>query len=309
MKWKMGYWLWVIGLVACQTAVPVAPPTTQTVVSSQPLVTITPSPLPPFTPSPVHPVAQTTEGSTPLPSPATPPTYTYHIITTYPHDPTAFIQGLDFDDNGVLYEGTGLYGRSSLRRVDLETGEVEQQIDIAPDLFGEGITVWEDKIIQLTWQNHVGFVYNKESFDLLQQFSYTTEGWGITHDDEKLIVSDGTAYLYFWHPETLQEIGRVEVRDINGPVVRLNELEYVEGEVYANIWQTDRIARINPETGQVIGWIDLAGLLDPKTLTQPVDVLNGIVYDDTTNQLYVTGKLWPTLFEIELIPVPVENGE
>ncbi len=241
---------------------------------------------------------------TPTVDPANLPIYTYRVLNTYPHDANAFTQGLDFAEDGVLYEGTGLYGRSSLRRVNLETGEVAQQIDLAADLFGEGITVWEDKIIQLTWQNQTGFVYDRETLAQLQQFTYPTEGWGITHDGEKLIVSDGTATLYFWQPETLQEIGRVMVHDIQGPVVRLNELEYVEGEVFANIWQTDRIARINPTTGQVIGWIDLTGLLNQTTLTQPVDVLNGIVYDDKNGRLFVTGKLWPVLFEIELIPAP-----
>lgn len=277
-------WVWVLmmSLVACQTAVSITPPpATETAV-------------PPPTATPAS--TTTPEGFIQM--------YTYKVINTYPHDPAAFVQGLDFDENGVLYEGTGLYGRSSLRQVDLETGQVQQQIDLAPELFGEGITIWQDKIIQLTWQNNIGFVYDKESFEQLQQFNYTTEGWGITHDGEKLIVSDGTANLYFWDPQTLQEIGRISVHDNNGLVVRLNELEYVAGEIYANIWQTDRIARVNPETGQVIGWIDLTGLLETTNLTQPVDVLNGIVYNEENGRLFITGKLWPTLFEIELIPTP-----
>jgi glutamine cyclotransferase len=226
---------------------------------------------------------------------------TYEVINTYPHDPNAFTQGLVYED-GVLYEGTGLKGRSSLRKVELETGEVLQRLDLAAQYFGEGITIWEDKIIQLTWQSHIGFVYDKESFELLREFSYPTEGWGITHDGTRLIMSDGTATLHFLDPETFVETGSVQVFDSNGPVVRLNELEYINGEVYANIWQTDRIARIDPDTGKVTGWIDLTGLLSVEDLRQSVDVLNGIAYDAEHDRLFVTGKLWHKLFEIELVP-------
>lgn len=230
------------------------------------------------------------------------PRYTYRVINAYPHDPNAFTQGLVYED-GIFYEGTGLRGQSSLRRVDVASGEVQQIISLDQQYFGEGIVTWENRIIQLTWQENTGFVYDKTSFERVQEFSYPTEGWGITHDGQKLIMSDGTATLYFWDPETLAEIGRVDVFDEKGPVVHLNELEYVAGEVWANIWQTNLIARIDPATGQVVGWIDLTGLLDTAVVTQPVDVLNGIAYDAATDRLFVTGKLWPQLYEIELIPV------
>lgn len=235
------------------------------------------------------------------PTPQAIPVYSYRILHVYPHDPAAFTQGLVYED-GVLYEGTGLRGRSSLRRVALATGEVLQQRDLPDQLFGEGITIWGDAVIQLTWQSHVGFVYDKASFDLRRQFRYPTEGWGITHDGTRLIMSDGTATLHFWDPATLAEIGQVKVYDDAGPVTRLNELEYVRGEIYANIWQTDRVARIDPQTGRVVGWIDLGGLLNKGETGQPVDVLNGIAYDPDGGRLFVTGKLWPSLFEIELTP-------
>jgi glutamine cyclotransferase len=228
------------------------------------------------------------------------PVYSYNIVNTYPHDRDAFTQGLVFE-NGVLYEGTGLLRHSTLRRVELETGDILQIRELSDQFFGEGITIYGDEIIQLTWQSHIGFVYDKNSFELLQEFSYSTEGWGITHDGTRLIMSDGTSTLHFLDPQTFEEIGHVEVFDANGAVTRLNELEYVQGEIYANVWQTDWVARIAPETGRVVGWIDLGGLLSAEDLSQPVDVLNGIAYDAQTDRLFVTGKLWPKLFEIELI--------
>ena len=213
----------------------------------------------------------------------------------------------------MFYEGTGLRGQSTLRKVKVETGEVLQQFDLAPNYFGEGITIFGDKIIQLTWKARRGFEYDKDTFELTREFTYPTEGWGITHDGEKLIMSDGSDTLYFWNPATFEEIGRVAVFDENGPVVRLNELEYINGDVYANVWQTNRVARINPDTGQVTGWIDLSGLLTAADRSEPVDVLNGIAYDATTERLFVTGKLWPKVFEIELIeldsPHIIVNGE
>ncbi len=227
------------------------------------------------------------------------PVYAYRIVNTYPHDPDAFTQGLIFE-GGVLYEGTGLRGRSSLRRVVLNTGEVLQRRELSDDYFGEGITLFGDRIIQLTWQSRIGFVYDKADFELLRSFTYPTEGWGVTHDGDRLIMSDGTSTLYFRDPETFEEVGRVNVRDSAGAVSRLNELEYVAGEVYANVWQTDRIARIEPRTGRVIGWIDLEGLLSVED-RQGADVLNGIAYDSEKKRLFVTGKLWPKLFEIELV--------
>ncbi|MEM3378014.1 MAG: glutaminyl-peptide cyclotransferase [Candidatus Bathyarchaeia archaeon] len=233
------------------------------------------------------------------PANTTPISYTYEVVRVYPHDPNAFTQGLVIDE-GILYESTGLWGYSTLRRVDLETGTVQQMRSLPDDFFGEGITIFGDKIIQLTWQNQVGFVYDKRTFELLQNFSYPTEGWGITHDGKRLIMSDGTANLYFLDPETFQRIGQVEVRDGNVSVTRLNELEFVKGDVYANVWGEDRIAVINPQTGQVKGWIDLTGIYT-QVNQNPNSVLNGIAYDEEAERLFVTGKLWAQLFEIKLI--------
>jgi glutamine cyclotransferase len=226
--------------------------------------------------------------------------YTYRVVKTYPHDRNAFTQGLVFD-KGYLYEGTGLHGRSSLRRVELATGDVLQIRELPPQFFGEGITVHEDRVIQLTWQSRTGFVYKKTSFELLNQFNYATQGWGIAHDGNHLIMSDGTSKLYFLDPYDFREIGRMEVFDEEGPVASLNELEYVRGQVFANVWLTDRIAVVSPQTGQVTGWIDMEGILNQDELSEPADVLNGIAYDATNDRLFVTGKLWPALFEIELV--------
>jgi glutamine cyclotransferase len=222
------------------------------------------------------------------------------VINEYSHNSSAFTQGLVYD-NGSLFEGTGLYGYSTLQRVDLETG-LSLQLHALPDqYFGEGITVFDDRIIQLTWLSKQGFVYDTHSFDLLQNFTYPTEGWGITHDGSNLIMSDGTATLYFLDPETFERVDQVEVRDVD-PVFRLNELEYVQDAVYANIWREYRIAIIEPSSGQVTGWINLEGIQDSSTLG-PEDVLNGIAYDAEEERLFVTGKRWPKLYEIELIPV------
>ncbi len=234
------------------------------------------------------------------PSTDTVPVYTYKVINTYPHDPHAFTQGLVFKD-GFLYEGTGLRGQSTLRKVELETGSILQIYELPQKYFGEGITIYEDKIIQITWKSRVGFVYDEQTFALLQEFTYPTEGWGITHDGSQLIMSDGSATLYFWDPETFEEIGQIHVSDSGEPVTMLNELEYIKGEIYANVWQTDYIAQISPQTGEVLGWIDLEGLLTLEDYQQ-IDVLNGIAYDIENDRLFVTGKWWPTLFEIELIP-------
>ena len=228
------------------------------------------------------------------------PVYTYRVVNSYPHDRNAFTEGLVIE-NGVLYEGTGLRGRSTLRKVTLETGDILQTRELPAQFFGEGVTVYGDRVIQLTWQSNVGLVYDKNSFELLQEFNYETEGWGITHDGKRLIMSDGTSTLYFLDPDTFAEIGRIEVSDRGRPITRINELEFVQGEIYANIWQTDRIVRIAPQTGQVTGWIDLEGLLNPEAYPGPVDVLNGIAYDARNDRLLVTGKFWPRLFEIELV--------
>lgn len=228
------------------------------------------------------------------------PVYSYKVLKTFPHDPGAFTQGLVYYKDNILYEGTGMWGESSLRKVELETGRVLQIHRLPDEIFGEGIVVWKEKIIQLTWQHRKGFVYDRETFTLLKEFSYPTEGWGITHDGSRLIMSDGSATLFVWDPETLQEIGRIEVRDDKGPVVRLNELEYINGLIYANVWQTDRIAIIRPDDGRVVGWIDLSGLLKPEDRTSKVDVLNGIAYDAQGDRLFVTGKYWPKLFQIQI---------
>jgi glutamine cyclotransferase len=245
-------------------------------------------------PLPGHPVTSTVD--------RTIPGYTYRIINSYPHDPQAFTQGLVYA-GGFLYEGTGRYGRSTLRKVDPETGRVLQQLKLPDQVFGEGVTIFANRVIQLTWRSHLGFVYDLHSFKPLLEFSYPTEGWGLTHDGKHLIMSDGTSSLHLLHPETLRTIGQIEVQANNAPVPRLNELEYVRGEVYANIWRTDHIARIAPQTGQVLGWIDMQGLLGSENPSTPVGVLNGIAYDESNDRLFVTGKLWPTLFEIKLIPL------
>ncbi len=228
------------------------------------------------------------------------PVYGYRVVNAYRHDSAAFTQGLAFVD-GWLYEGTGLHGHSTLRRVELQTGEVRRLVKLPGRYFGEGVTVSGDRVIQLTWQAGTGFVYDRESFARLEEFHYETEGWGITGDGENLIMSDGSAVLRFLNPETFRETRRVEVSGPDGPVSRLNELEYVRGEIYANVWQTDRIVRIDPGRGQITGWIDLGGLLS-RDEAAGADVLNGIAYDRNGERLFVTGKLWPWLFEIELVP-------
>ena len=236
--------------------------------------------------------------------PTPPPVLGHRVLQEYPHDPQAFTQGLFFHD-GTLYESTGLRGASTLRRVALETGEVLQQRPLLPTLFGEGAALAEGKIYQLTWQAGLGFVYDFESFRLLREFRYAGEGWGLTYDGERLIMSDGTDTLRFLDPETLRETGRLRVHADGAPPGRLNELEWIEGEIWANLWTTDRIARIHPETGAVTAFVDLEGLLDPADRLPDSDVLNGIAWDPEGHRLFVTGKKWPTLFEIETVaPAP-----
>jgi glutaminyl-peptide cyclotransferase len=237
--------------------------------------------------------------SLPPPAPSPAQAYSYNIVNVYPHDTGAFTEGLEFN-NGILFEGTGLKGKSSIRKVDLKTGRVLQINNLSEEYFGEGITLYGGKIIQLTWQSHTGFVYEQNNLKLLDEFSYPTEGWGIAHDDSRLIMSDGTSILRFWDPTTYSQIGQVEVRDQGLPVDNINELEYVRGSIYANIWKTDKIAIIEPRDGRISGWIDLSGLLATQNYHGPVDVLNGIAYDQPTDRLFVTGKLWPDLFEIKL---------
>ena len=228
--------------------------------------------------------------------------YGYEIVNTFAHDPNAFTQGLVWE-NGHLYEGTGRYGHSTLRKVELETGKVLQSVKLPVKFFGEGITIFKDKIIQLTYLSKVGFVYDKETFKLLREFHYPTEGWGLTHDGKKLIMSDGTPTLYFLDPETFERISSINVYYNNNLLWRLNELEFIDGQIFCNIWPTDRIAVIEPKTGKVTALIDLKGLLDRQDRSRPVDVLNGIAYDPANRRLFVTGKLWPKLFEIKLIPL------
>jgi glutaminyl-peptide cyclotransferase len=226
------------------------------------------------------------------------PVFGYTIQHMYPHDPTAFTQGLQYVD-GVLYEGTGLNGRSSIRKVKLETGEVLQQRDVPSQYFGEGIVVWESALIELTWRSQIAFVYDRQSFEPRRTFSYVGEGWGLTHDGTNLIMSDGSAALRLLDPATFAERRRIDVTAAGEPVKNLNELEVVKGEIFANIWQTPYIARISPESGKVTGWIDLRGLL--SSVERPnADVLNGIAYDAKSDRLFVTGKLWPKLFEIRV---------
>lgn len=203
--------------------------------------------------------------------------------------------------NGMLYESTGLKGRSSLRMVDLQSGRVLQKHDLPAQYFGEGLTDWKTNLVQLTWQAHLGFVYDRFSFRVLRTFTYPWEGWGLTHDSRHLILSDGTAVLHLLDPITFRPAGKITVTDQGMPVMNLNELEYIHGEIYANVWQTDRIARISPQTGKVIAWINLAGLLPASERQNPDAVLNGIAYDGQHNRVFVTGKLWPKLFEIQIV--------
>jgi glutamine cyclotransferase len=237
----------------------------------------------------------------PTATPTPIPVYGYRVIERYPHDPNAFTQGLIYVD-GDLYEGTGRQGQSTLRRVDLESGVVEQMARLPDEFFGEGITLFGDRIIQLTWTSRTGFVYDWESFALLDTFTYNTEGWGLTHDDKSLIMSDGSNILTYLDPESFAPLGQVAVSAEGQPVSMLNELEYINGSIYANLWQTNYIARIDAESGQVTAWIDLTGLLPPEDRTGAEDVLNGIAYDAEGDRLFVTGKLWPLLFWIELTP-------
>jgi glutamine cyclotransferase len=234
-------------------------------------------------------------------APPAPAKLSFAVVHTYPHDPQAYTQGLIYQD-GVLYESTGLIGHSSLRKVALETGEVLQQKPVDVQYFAEGLTDWNGQLLQLTWQSQLGFVYDMKTFALRRTFSFAGEGWGLTHDAARLILSDGTDRLRFLDAATFKETGAVRVRDGDEPVLSLNELEFVRGAVLANVWHTDRIARIDPATGMVTAWIDLHGLLPQVYQLQAEAVLNGIAYDAAKDRLFVTGKLWPKLFEVRLVP-------
>ena len=229
------------------------------------------------------------------------PVDTFRVVRAYPHDTAAYTQGLIYRD-GFLFESTGLNGRSTLRRVTLETGEVVQQHRLDSAYFAEGLTEWNGQLVQLTWKANIAFVYDLASFAPRRTYTYAGEGWGLTRDREGFILSDGTAELRFLHPDSFREVRRVTVTDGGVPVRDLNELEYVRGEVFANVWHTDRIARISPESGRVLGWIDLRGLMSAGYQLDAEAVLNGIAYDEANSRLFVTGKLWPRLFEIEVVP-------
>ena len=223
----------------------------------------------------------------------------YEVINSYPHDPASFTQGLLWRA-GKLYESTGQYGQSKLRCLDFPSGRVMREARLSPELFGEGLALVEDRLIQLTWTTHRGFVYDVESFRLLQEFSYDTEGWGLAYDGEYLILSDGSSDLFYLDPQTFKPVKKLAVR-MNGQQIReLNELEFIDGEIWANVWQTDLILRIDPPTGQVTSFLDLAGILAPSDKTGREDVLNGIAYDPEQKRIFVTGKLWPRIFEIRV---------
>jgi glutamine cyclotransferase len=235
------------------------------------------------------------------------PVYGYEVVNTYPHDKDAFTQGLVFD-NGTLLESTGLEKYSTLRRVELQTGKVLQKIDVPPFYFAEGMTLFGGKIYQLTWKAEKGFIYDPQTFQKTGEFPYTGEGWGLTHDAESLILSDGSDKIRFIDPNGFQVRRTISVTDAGQPVISINELEYVKGEILANIWPlehgaekyADKIARIDPQTGQVKGWIDMTGLLKPGEATSEDAVLNGIAYDEQGDRLFVTGKLWPKLFDVRI---------
>jgi glutaminyl-peptide cyclotransferase len=237
-----------------------------------------------------------------VPAQAAVPTYGYEIVKTYPHDPHAFTEGL-FYLNGFLYESTGLERQSSIRKEKLETGEVVQKIDVPPEYFGEGIVNWKRRLVSLTWKSQVGFVYDLATFKLERKFSYEGEGWALTQDGKRLIMSDGTPELRFLHPDTLQETGRITVTYEGKPVRNVNELEWVKGRIYANVWETNMMIFIDPASGEITGLVNLAGLLSAsEQLAGPDSVLNGIAYDAAHDRLFVTGKNWPKLFEIRVLP-------
>ena len=237
--------------------------------------------------------------------PSISPVYGYEIVNTYPHDANAFTQGLVYE-NGFLYEGTGIVARSTLRKVELETGNVLQLYHMPEKYFGEGITIWQDKIIQLTYLSKTGFVYDKETFEPLGQFSYKTEGWGLTHDNKYLIMSDGSPTLSFLDTDTFEIVSKIAVNYQGSLLDNINELEYIDGKIFANIWQTDNIVIIDPKTGNVESIIELEGLLNRWEIEEPADVLNGIAYDAKNKRLFVTGKWWPKLFEIKLVPKEID---
>ena len=233
-------------------------------------------------------------------APAQTPVYGYKVIATFPHSTSSYTEGF-FYLNGLFYEGTGMTGHSQILVYE-PTGRIVQHTDIAPQYFGEGIVDWGANLYEWTWQTHVGFVYNRATLKPIAQFTYTGEGWGMTHDATHIITSDGTATLRFRNPKDFHEVRSITVTDQGSPVTLLNELEYIKGEIYANVWHTNRIARISPRDGHVIAWIDLSNLLSPMLQLDTEAVLNGIAYDAQHDRLFVTGKEWPSIFEIKLTP-------
>ncbi len=238
-----------------------------------------------------------------VPARAAVPEYSAVIVNTYPHDPTAFTEGLLYD-NGFLYESTGREGQSSVRKVVLQTGAVVLKHDIDKQYFGEGIVIWKNRLIELTWKSQIGFIYDLDGFKPMSDFHYAGEGWALTRDDSHLFMSDGTSDLRILDPVTLAESGRIHVTCDGHPIKNINEIEWVKGEIYANIWLTSLIARINPATGEIVGLADLTELRNRAAAEQAVDVLNGIAYDAAMDRLFVTGKLWPTLYQIKLARKP-----
>ena len=226
------------------------------------------------------------------------PVQSYKVIATFPHDTSSFTQGLVFAD-GELYESTGLNGESTLRRVEITTGKTLQRIDVPQQYFAEGLALVGDELLQLTWQHKLGFVYDRKTFKQKRTFSYRTEGWGISYDGaSRLVMSDGSDTLTFLDPKTFTPVKTMRVQDAGRPVPNLNELEWIEGEIWANVWQTDRIARISPTTGDVNAWIDLSSLFPRSARVPPADELNGIAYDKATRRIFITGKKWPLLYQI-----------
>lgn len=227
------------------------------------------------------------------------PVYTYEVVNAWPHDPKAFTQGLAFHD-GYLYESTGHHGTSTLRRVELKSGKVKKKYNVPPEYFAEGISIFQDKIYQLTWQSHKCFIYDLKSFKLEGEFHHGGEGWGLTNDGKLLIMSDGTSELRFLDPNTFLPVRTISILDGAQPLMDINELEYIKGEIYANIWKSERVVRIDPANGKIVGWVDLSGLRPPGVENDTDNVLNGIAYDEKEDRLFVTGKRWPKLFEIRL---------
>jgi len=223
----------------------------------------------------------------------------YEVVNSYPHDRTSFTQGLVWNDGG-FYESTGQYGSSKLRRLEFPSGHVAREIDLSPELFGEGLALIGNRLIQLTWKSHRGFVYDRDTFQLSREFSYDTEGWGLTYDGTNLILSDGSSDLFYIDPASFKVIRKLSVKLNDRPIRELNELEFIEGEIWANVWQTDLVLRIDPQTGSVKSYLDLKGILAPSDSRGDENVLNGIAYDPEHKRVFITGKLWPRIFEIRV---------